>query len=117
MAEGFANLYGGDVLRAFSAGLAPVATIAPATVGVMQEKNIDVSEHVPDLYDPLFASRCDLVVNMSGYKLPGAPPPNLVEWVVPDPYRSSLKVYRAVRDDLEQRVMQLIMQLRRKPKP
>ncbi len=33
MAEGFANLYGSDVLRASSAGLSPVERIVADTVG------------------------------------------------------------------------------------
>ncbi len=116
MAEGFANFYGGDVLRASSAGLAPVPSVVQPTVAVMREKNVDVSGHVPQLYDPFGASLCDIVINMSGFRLPGEPPKQLVEWVVTDPFRKPQKVYRAVRDDIEQRVMQLILQLRRKPK-
>ena len=115
MAEGFANFYGQDVLRAVSAGLAPVPSIVPPTVAVMKEKNVDVSKHVPQLYDPVWAAKFDVVVNMSGYKLPGDQPKQLLEWEVRDPYRNSPTVYRAVRDDLESRVMQLILQLRRKP--
>ena len=113
MAEGFANFYGGDVLRALSAGLSPVPAIVAPTVAIMKEKNIDVSGHVPHLYDPREAANCDLVVNMSGFRLPGYPPPEVVEWTVQDPYRESPAVYRAVRDDIETRVMQMILQLRR----
>jgi protein-tyrosine-phosphatase len=116
MAEGFANLYGSDVLRASSAGLSPVDKVALATVATMQEKNVDISAHVPRPYDPAIVSRYDLVVNMSGFKLPGAPPKLLQDWVITDPFRSSPAVYRAVRDELERRVMQLILHLRRKPK-
>jgi arsenate reductase len=112
MAEAFANHYGSDVLQAFSAGLAPTQGIAMPTVAVMKEKNIDVSRHVPELYEPDDAIRCDIVVNMSGFALPGPPPRNLIEWTVKDPYRLSPRVYRQVRDDLEQRVMRLILDLR-----
>jgi arsenate reductase len=113
MAEGFANFYGSDVLHADSVGLSPVDKIALPTVATMQEKNIDISPHIPRPYDPLFASRYDLVINMSGFKLPGAPPKQQQDWVIADPFRSSPAVYRAVRDELERRVMQLILQLRR----
>ena len=113
MAEGFANHYGGDVLRATSAGLAPVTSIVAPTVATMMEKNVDVSLHVPRLYDPRFADRYDLVINMSGCQLPGSPPRNLREWAIADPYRSSAAVYRAVRDELEQKVMRVILELRK----
>lgn len=113
MAEGFANLYGGDVLRASSAGLAPTEGITSQTVVAMLEKNVDVSWHVPRRYDPLEAPQYDLIINMAGYKLPGLAPRDLREWSVRDPYGSSIDVFRTVRDDLEFRVMRLILELRK----
>jgi arsenate reductase len=116
MAEGFANHYGSDVLIATSAGLAPAQGIPPDTVAAMGEMNIDVSQHIPQRYDPFAAAESDIVVNMAGFKLPGPQPKGLVEWQVRDPIGSSLANYRLVRDDLEQRVMLLILELRRRAK-
>lgn len=116
MAEGFANHYGGDVLRASSAGLAPVLSVARETVAAMMDRNVDVSGHVPRPYDPRETNVTDIVVNMAGFKLPGPAPKELIEWKVTDPYGSSMNVYCAVRDDLEQRVMNLILDLRRRAK-
>jgi arsenate reductase len=113
MAEGFANLYGKDVLVATSAGLAPVVSIVAETVYIMNELNVDVSKHVPMPYDPAQADKYDIVVNMSGYKLPGKPPKQVLEWKVRDPYQQSPEIYRAVRDDIEERVMSLILRLRK----
>jgi arsenate reductase len=116
MAEGFANHYGSDVLTATSAGLAPLPAIPRETVAVMDEVNVDVSRHVPRRFDPFDAADCDIVVNMAGYKLPGPELKGLVEWQVKDPYMASAEAYRAVRADLETRVMRLILDLRRKAK-
>jgi arsenate reductase (thioredoxin) len=116
MAEGFANQYGSDVLRATSAGLAPLQKIPLETVAAMDEISVDVSRHAPRRYDPFEAVDCDLVVNMAGYKLPGPPGKKVVEWQVKDPYRASPDSYRAVRDELEQRVMRLILELRKQPR-
>jgi arsenate reductase len=113
MAEGFARHYGSDVLTASSAGIAPLASIVGETVEIMAEKGIDVSSHVPRFYNPREAARFDIVVNMSGMALPGAPPLQLLVWEVMDPYRQGREVYRATRDDIEHRVMRLILQLRR----
>jgi arsenate reductase len=113
MAEGFANLYGKDVLVATSAGLAPVVSIVAETVYIMNELNVDVSKHVPMPYDPAQADKYDIVVNMSGYKLPGRQPKQVLEWKIRDPYLQSPDVYRAVRDDIEDRVMSLILRLRK----
>jgi len=114
MAEGFANLYGSDVLKASSAGLAPTPSVMPETVEVMAEMNVDISRHVPSRYDLLTIVNYDVVVNMAGFRLPGPAPKELIEWQVQDPYKSRIDVYRAVRSDLEQRVMRLILDLRRR---
>ena len=112
MAEGFANKYGKDVLVALSAGLAPTPSIAPETVAVMRERNVDVSAHRPQVYDPREAAECDLVVNLSGARLTGVPSKKLAEWKVTDPFGGPIELYRTVRDELEQRVMRLILDLR-----
>ena len=113
MAEAFANHYGSDVLRASSSGLSPTHGIVAPTIAAMKEKNIDVSMHVPTLYDPLMARECDLVVNISGFNLPDGQTVKLVEWDVPDPYGRPAAIYRKVRDDLEHRVMRLILDFRK----
>jgi arsenate reductase len=112
MAEAFANHYGSDVLRAWSAGLSPIPAIPLPTVITMSEKNIDTSRHVPSLYDPRRLANLDILINMSGFRPPGPAPSRLIEWQVADPYGGSPALYREVRDDLEQRVMSLILELR-----
>ncbi len=116
MAEGFAKSYGSDVMIAASAGLAPVLRVVPETVAIMAELNIDVSKHVPMPYDPFHVDYYDLVVNLSGFRLPGKAPKDLLDWKVKDPYMKSADVYRKVRDDIEERVMGLILQVRRERK-
>src|SRR5580700_4541049 len=104
MAEGFARAYGADVLTAESAGLAPSMSIAPLTHKVMLEKNIDLGHMYPRSVTSL-KGRFDLVINMSG----GTVPPNIKarveEWEVHDPIGESEEIFRAVRDQIEQRVM------------
>jgi arsenate reductase len=114
MAEGFANHYGADVLKASSAGLAPMQSIPAPTVAAMEELNVDVSTHVPRRYDPFEVREYDIVVNMAGFKLPGPPPKELIEWSVTDPIGAPMNKYRATRSELEQRVMGLILELRKR---
>ena len=116
MAEAFANHYGSDVLTAVSSGLGPAQGVAGNTVRVREEMNVDVSHHVSRLYNPLEAATCDIVINMAGVNLPGPPPRGLIEWQVVDPIGTTMDTYRAVRSDLEQRVMRLILDLRRRTK-
>ncbi len=113
MAEGFANCYGSDVLVAESYGLAPAAQVPRHTIEAMREMNIDISGHVSRRYLPANGAAADVVVNMSDYRLPGTPPRVLVEWQITDPYGHPLAEYRKTRDTIEQKVMSLILELRR----
>jgi len=114
MAEGFARTYGKDVMVAESAGLAPALAVPIETQKTMAEKNIDISGHVSRRYDPFDGAKADVVVNMSGYRLPGTPPRNLIEWKIDDPYTQPIEAFRKTRDAIEHQVMILILSLRRK---
>ncbi len=115
MAEGFARAYGSDVLTAESAGLAPAMSIAPLTHKVMLEKNIDLGHMYPRSAEAL-KGRFDLVINMSGGPVPKAIQAAVEEWEVRDPIGESEEIFREVRDQIEQRVMRLVLGMRgRKP--
>jgi len=112
MAEGFARAYGSDVIAAQSAGLAPAMSIAPLTRAVMLEKNIDIGDAFPKGLDFAIRRGADLIVNMSGQKLPSKSTVQVEDWELRDPIGQSEDVYRTVRDQIEQRVMRLILAIR-----
>ena len=115
MAEGFARTLGADVLIAQSAGLAPALAVAPLTHCVMLEKNIDLGDCYPKELERMEGDY-DLTINMSGYDLPPHSTAQVEVWEVSDPIGESEEVFRQVRDEIEQRVLQLIGRLRsRKP--
>jgi arsenate reductase (thioredoxin) len=115
MAEGFARAYGSDVLTAQSAGLAPAMGVAPMTCRAMLEKNIDLSYYFTKQIEDIEGG-IDLIVNMSGHDLPAHTNIPVEVWEVRDPIGESEEVFRQVRDEIEQRVLQLIERLRsRKP--
>ena len=70
MAEGFARQHGAGVLTAESAGLRPAGIVVDETIRTMAEKNVDISDHFSKPLRPNQANRFDLVVNMSGLRLP-----------------------------------------------
>jgi arsenate reductase len=113
MAEGFANFYGKDVLKAKSAGLSPTRVVVNETIATMLEKNVDISKHYPKKFDPLEAKKTNLIINMSGFDLPGKLSVEERKWEVRDPFGDTMDVYREVSNDIEMRVMQLILELRR----
>jgi arsenate reductase len=114
MAEGFARSYGSDVIAAHSAGLAPAVSVAPLTRTVMLEKNIDIGDAFPKGIDFAIRQGIDLIINMSGTKLPLQSVVEVQDWEVRDPIGESEEVYRTVRDQIEQRVMRLILDTRRR---
>jgi arsenate reductase len=111
MAEGFARAYGKDVLTPESAGLAPAMAIPAQTRETMAEKDIDVTAHFPKAVTIFPPGYFDVVVNLSGYPIPGLP--HHFEWKVRDPIGGTPEQYRAARDQIEQLVMKLILDLRR----
>jgi arsenate reductase len=112
MAEGFARMYGGDVMLVASAGLSPAAIIQPLTRQVLAERNVRIDDQFPKGMDMLVKEQFDVVVNMSGQKLPLAPGARVREWPVPDPIGQKESVYKAVAEQIEGLVMRLILELR-----
>src|SRR5579863_1476490 len=113
MAEGFARRYGSDVLEAASAGLSPATIVQPLTKKVMESKNINLDEQYPKNLNSVPLRTFDLIVNMSGVRLPVAVPAEVREWSIEDPIGQPEEVYMAVREQIEMQVMLLILELRR----
>ncbi len=117
MAAGFARTYGVDVLTVQSAGLAPAMTVSSLTRQVMLEKNIDIGQEFPKGLETAYSGDVDLIINMSGHALPGKTEAEVETWTVRDPIGESEEVYREVRDQIEQRVMRLILKARARKLP
>jgi len=117
MAAGFARAYGADVLSVQSAGLAPAMIISPLTHKVMNEKNIDLGSEFPKSLESASPGEADLIINMSGHPLPIKMDARVETWPIRDPIGESEEVYREVRDQIEQRVMRLILKVRAQQKP
>lgn len=113
MAEGFAHEYGGDIVKAESAGLAPAGMVVEETIRAMAEKNVDISNQYSKAFRLDEANECDLVVNMSGLRMPEGVWAPVLEWDVRDPIGQSDEVYAKVRDQIEAMVTDLIWKFRR----
>jgi protein-tyrosine-phosphatase len=79
---------------------------------VLAERNIDLGDHFPKPLDVFDMREIDLLINMSGYDLPPAIARKVEDWRVNDPIGQSDEVYRQVCDDIERRVMNLILRVR-----
>ena len=111
MAEGFARHFGSDLLVPSSSGLAPTREVAFETVATMDAKGVDIRSQYPKKFDPYGTAEFDLIVNLSGFYLPGTPVPPVEEWMVRDPFGQSPQIYAECADDIEARVKQLLQRV------
>ena len=118
MAEGFARAYGHDVIVPQSAGLTPAAIVAPLTRVVLAERHIRIPDQFPKGLDEVLGEMFDIVINMSGVKLAAqeGSAANVIDWPVLDPIGQKEAVYRSVAEEIERRVMGLILEIRSAPK-
>src|SRR3954447_20736885 len=94
MAEALTRKYGADVLVADSAGLTPAIVTTPLTRRVLSERNVDLGDHLPKSLSEVDLDSCDLIVNMSGMKLPAGIRTPIEDWPVADPYGSPEPAFR-----------------------
>ncbi len=77
----------------------------------MLARGVVLRGQFPKGIELLAREQFDLIVNMSGHPLPRMNGP-VVDWVVRDPIGLSDEVYEAVADQIEQRVMRLVLEMR-----
>ena len=112
MAEAFARTYGSDVIEASSAGLAPAFNTAVMTRTILLEKNIDLGDHLPRRFRDIDLSTYDLVVNITGQRLPSSLGVLVEDWDVKDPFGGEAEDFRRAMHHLEMLVMRLILRIR-----
>ncbi len=111
MAEAFANFYGKEKLIASSAGNKPAEKVNSTMVEALKEKGIDVSMNKPKLLTFQMGQDADLIVTMGCNDQGICPGPFFkptVDWKLEDPKGKPIEKVREIRDEIEQRVKQLI---------
>jgi len=116
MAEGFANYYGNHLLEASSAGIRPVGIIQPKTIQIMQESGIDITRQTSKGLRDVNLEWMDWVIVLEdrlagSIRLPSRKTQQL-NWPVADPIGRSINVYRAVRDEIQAKVLDFIERVR-----
>lgn len=111
MAEAFAHLYGGDQVEALSAGSKPSGQINPKAIRFMAELDYDLSNHASKSLDEI-DGEFDAVITMGcGDNCPWVPAKRREDWALPDPKHMDDEGYRAVRDEIAERVKALLAAL------
>jgi protein-tyrosine-phosphatase len=114
MAAGFAREFGGEHVVVHSAGSAPGEVLNPAVVEVMREKGIDISNEAPQKLTNEMGLQANVIVTMGcGDACPVYPGKRYVDWELVDPAGEGVDEVRGIRDDIEQRVRDLLADLLR----
>jgi protein-tyrosine-phosphatase len=112
MAAALLASYGAGRVRVTSAGSQPADQLNPAVVKAMAEIGLDLSGEHPK---PLTAGKvraADVVITMGcGDACPVYPGKRYLDWDLPDPAGLTVEQVRPIRDDISQRVRQLLAEM------
>ena len=99
-------------VRVASAGSQPAAELNPAVVAVMAEIGLDLSREFPRPLTGEQVRAADVVITMGcGDACPFYPGKRYLDWDLPDPAGLGADAVRPIRDDIRQRVRQLLGEL------
>jgi arsenate reductase (thioredoxin) len=121
MAEGFARELGKGVIEPYSSGLDPVG-LNELSVRAMKELGIDISNQKSKIMDTGLLNTMDLIITLCDNAAESCPwtPPEIerIHWPLKDPAKAEgtgdeiMREFRRTRDEIEQRVKDLIVELR-----
>jgi len=112
MALGFFTALASGQAIGYSGGSEPATEVNPAAVAAMAEKGIDITGRQPQRWTDAMLHQADVVVTMGcGDTCPYVPGRRYVDWPLADPAGQPLEAVRPVRDEIEQRVRQLLGEL------
>jgi arsenate reductase len=95
--------------RAISAGTEPGARVHPVVVEAMGEVGIDLSSVQPQKLTPELAASAEVLVTMGcGDECPYVPGARIEDWPLEDPKDQPIDKVRAIRDEIRDRVADLV---------
>jgi arsenate reductase len=95
--------------RAISAGTRPGVDVHPEVVAAMREVGIDLANAQPRRLSAELTSTASLLITMGcGEECPVVPGVERDDWPLPDPKGQSLERVREIRNDIRDRVAQLL---------
>jgi len=112
MALGFFTQMAGDSAVAWSGGSEPGNEVNPAALAVMAECGIDISGEYPKPWTDEIVQAADVVITMGcGDACPVFPGRRYEEWKLDDPAGQRVDDVRPIRDEIERRVRELLIEL------
>ena len=112
MAAGYLQHLAGDRIDVLSAGSAPADQVNQVAVAAMAEEGIDISSEPPKVLTTDTVRESDVVITMGcGDVCPIFPGKRYEDWELDDPAGQGIEAVRPIRDDIKQRVRQLLASL------
>ncbi len=112
MALGFFRHHAGDAAIAWSGGSEPGNEVNPSAIAAMAERGIDISGEFPKPWTDETVRAADVVITMGcGDACPIFPGKRYEEWALVDPHGLGVDSVRPIRDEIEERVLNLLTEL------
>ncbi len=105
----FNALASGDKAKAISAGTEPGTRVHPEVLDAMKEVGVDLSRAEPKFLSDELARSASLLITMGcGEACPVVPGLRREDWPLEDPKGKPIERVREIREEVRQRVAQLI---------
>jgi len=112
MAAGWMRHLAGDDVDVFSGGSEPAEQVNKSAVAAMAEVGVDISGEIPQPWADEIVRAADVVITMGcGDACPVFPGKRYLDWEIDDPSGKTVEEVRPIRDDIEQRVRNLMAEL------
>jgi arsenate reductase len=108
IAQALFERYAPDDIHAESAGSDPAPHVWPEVVEVMRELDIDLSGQKPKRLSVEMQLHADWAITMGCGDVCPYVPTTVDDWDIPDPAGKPIDEVRAIRDEIEQRVRDLV---------
>ncbi|MGC1207922.1 MAG: arsenate reductase ArsC [Ornithinimicrobium sp.] len=109
MAAAYTRHLSAGAIEVRSAGSVPADHINPAAVAAMAEEGIDITTETPKILTSDAVALSDVVITMGcGDACPIYPGKRYEDWALEDPAGQAVKSVRIIRDDIKNRVVELL---------
>ena len=111
MAEAFFRKFTKNKFNVISAGTTPSPKLNPMVIEIMKEIGIDVTEQSPKTLSDSMIYSSFKTVNMGCMDKESCPAlfvKDVIDWNIPDPKEKTIDQVREIRDQIENKVLNLI---------
>ena len=116
MAEAFFNRLAKGKTQAYSAGTQPADKVNPVVAEAMMEVGIDISGNRPKMLTMDMVGKTERMITMGcGAEAEAVCPASFIkteDWTLGDPKGKSLKQVRKIREEIKERVIKLLNELK-----